>query len=108
MMREPVRSKFMSAIDDLAHDSGITFGNPSERKKCPMHASLGEYLEYAIDIAFDAAFPIGPSLRIDHVRESFDLKIILNVDGQRIGALRRNGRNRPRPPAGEVGGCVCR
>src|SRR5260370_40594047 len=97
----------MAGPDNLMNNGRVSLGDPSECEECRVHAGIGKHLEYAVNISFDAAFSLIPSLSINHARESLNLKIILNVDGQRVGAGGRDVRHWPRRPGDEINGCIC-
>jgi hypothetical protein len=77
--------QLMPAGDDVAHDRRITFGDPSQRKKSGLDSVLVEQGEDARNIAFYPAFTLVPISPVDVGRERRDLKIILDIDGQRVG-----------------------
>jgi hypothetical protein len=73
----------------------MPFGDPPQRKEGCVSRCFGQNVEQAFGIALDSARQAVPIAAIDGRGESFDLKIILDIDRRRV----REVRGRPPLPA---------
>jgi hypothetical protein len=72
----------MPAPDNLADQRRLPLGDPSESEESSFYARLIEQIQNTERIRLYPARPGIPRLAADYVRERFDLKIVLNIDGQ--------------------------
>ena len=80
--------QFMALVDDGAHQVRVTLGNPTQGEEGGPGVVLGQQREDAVDVALDPAFTPIPITSTDVGRHRRDLKIVFDVDGQRVGEFR--------------------
>ena len=93
-MRESVGREFVPLCDDPFDKGGITLRNPPQSEESPGYAGVGKKLQYPVDIAFNAAFPLIPLLSVYNPKECLDLEVILDIDRQGISGVATGGRDR--------------
>jgi hypothetical protein len=77
--------EFVPAGDDVSNDLGMTLRNPTQREKSGLRSMLVEQTQYPIHVAFDPALPGLPLGPIYIRRERRDLKVVFDINGQRVG-----------------------
>ena len=70
--------------DDVTHQLWVTLGNPTQGEKGCFHLLLGQHAQDPLDIALDAALASLPIDALDVGRKGRDLKIVFDIDRQRI------------------------
>jgi hypothetical protein len=84
LVRMAMAGQFMSTIHHSADQIRVSLGNPAQSEKGCLDARLIQQSKYAINIPFHPAilgFPFG--LR-DVGRKCRDLKVVLDIDRQRV------------------------
>src|SRR6516165_3724316 len=76
----PVTRQLVPTRKDPPHQRGVPTGNPSQYEEGRLSTELGEGVENALGIALNALRQMVPVLAIDRRGESFNVKIVLDVD----------------------------
>jgi hypothetical protein len=83
-MPESVRCDLVSGRRDRSHELRTTPCDPAENKKRAADLGCREPIEDQLRIPLDAQFVSVPGFRSHDGGETSDLKIIFDVDGERV------------------------
>src|SRR6266851_8924253 len=76
--------KLVAGLGHAPNQSGITLRDPSQREKCRFYVGIAQQRENAVDVLLDPAGHRFPFAAPYVGSEGRDLKIILDVDRERV------------------------
>ena len=91
----------VTGLRDASHQPRGAAGHPAEHEEGAVHLTLGEQREQALGVGLDPILARGPAVAGDDGGERGDVKVILDVDRERVDLARRARRGRGQ--SGEAG-----
>ena len=91
--------QFMTAVDDLSHKPRESLRNPPQCKERRCYRRVVKNLQYPLRIRFYPRLHRVPVTGIDVVRERRHVKVVFDIDRQRVNLRRQLHQHLPGPDA---------